>query len=78
MKDAFDRLLNIFVDHASGEAMSLMPGHSYFLEQDTDRAKLALQTELQPLLTEYLAQGYVAGFAGEIAGYLQWIDAQTS
>ena len=31
------------------------------------------QVNLVPLLTEYLAQGYVSGFAEEIRSYLQWL-----
>ncbi len=78
MKEAFDRLLGIFVDHASDEALMLMPGHSYFLESQEPQAKTRLRTELQPLLNEYLSQGYVSGFAGEIASYLQWLEAKTA
>jgi 5-methylcytosine-specific restriction protein B len=78
MHEAFASLLAIFIDHASDDAMMLMPGHSYFLESDETRAKTTLRSEIQPLLNEYLVQGYVAGFAGEISGYLQWLDARTA
>jgi 5-methylcytosine-specific restriction protein B len=72
---AFKELLSIFVEHAPDEALALMPGHSYFLGLDTAKARINLQTNLGPLLQEYLAQGYVGGFAEPIRGYLQWLDS---
>jgi len=72
---AFKRLISIFVEHASEEALALAPGHSYFLEKDESRLPERLRTELAPLLREYLAQGYVTGFAEEIRSYLQWLDS---
>ncbi len=75
MQKAFEDLLDIFVDHATEETFKLMPGHSYFLEQDEARAKRSLKVNLAPLLEEYLAQGYVGGFAEPIRGYLQWVRA---
>jgi 5-methylcytosine-specific restriction protein B len=62
-------LLRLFIEHAGSEAVSLMPGHSYFLASD-ERADAALQTQLRPLLEEYLAQGYVAGFASEVRAFI--------
>jgi 5-methylcytosine-specific restriction protein B len=73
MKEAFQRLLSIFVEHASDDAFSLIPGHSYFLEKDDERAKQSLKVNLAPLLDEYLAQGYVSGFAEPVRSYLQWL-----
>ena len=75
MKQAFRRLLSIFVEHASPEALALVPGHSYFLEADDPQSKNNLQVTLAPLLEEYLAQGYVSGFAEPIRSYLQWLRA---
>lgn len=75
MQEAFTKLLSIFVEHATEGAFSLVPGHSYFLEQDTDRARQGLKVNLKPLLDEYLAQGYVTGFAEPIRSYLQWLDS---
>ena len=72
---AFKELLSIFVEHAPDDALPLMPGHSYFLGKDEKRARVDLQTNLGPLLQEYLAQGYVTGFAEPIRGYLQWLDS---
>jgi 5-methylcytosine-specific restriction protein B len=71
MQQAFKDLVSVFVEHATEDAFPLVPGHSYFLESDDARAKQSLQVNLAPLLEEYLAQGYVGGFAEPIRGYLQ-------
>ncbi|MBN2246428.1 MAG: AAA family ATPase [Candidatus Aminicenantes bacterium] len=75
MQKAFRDILSIFVEYASEEAFNLVPGHAYFLEQDEGRAKTALKINLAPLLEEYLAQGYVAGFSDPIRAYIQWINS---
>jgi len=72
---AFKELVSIFVEHAPDEALALVPGHSYFLESDEARARVDLRTSLAPLLGEYLAQGYVSGFAESIRGYMQWLES---
>jgi len=74
MRDAFRRIVSIFIEHASEDAFPLVPGHSYFLESDEAAAKESLKVNLGPLLEEYLAQGYVAGFAEQIRTYLQWLQ----
>jgi len=71
MREAFERLLSIFVDHATEDAMELLPGHSYFLESNEQKARRRLQTTLRPLLEDYLAQGYVSSFAEAVRSYLQ-------
>ncbi len=73
--EAFRRLLSIFVLHASDDSLPLVPGHSYFLAREDNEAKTLLQTALAPLLREYLAQGYVTGFAEDIRSYLQWLES---
>jgi 5-methylcytosine-specific restriction enzyme B len=73
-QQAFERLTAIFVEHAPDDALALVPGHSYFLTSDESEAKINLQTNLAPLLTEYLAQGYVSGFAEPVRSYLQWLQ----
>jgi 5-methylcytosine-specific restriction protein B len=75
MERAFMDLTTIFVEHASRDAFDLVPGHSYYLERDERVAKRRLQTTLAPLLEEYLAQGYVAGFSEPIRSYLQWLES---
>lgn len=72
---AFQELVSIFVEHAPDDALALVPGHSYFLEKDDARARVNLRTSLAPLLSEYLAQGYVSGFAESIRGYMQWLES---
>jgi 5-methylcytosine-specific restriction protein B len=74
-KEAFRQLLSIFVEHATEEAMDLVPGHSYFLESDEHKARRRLQTTLKPLLEDYLVQGYVSSFAEAVRAYLQWLDS---
>lgn len=71
MQRAFHDLLTIFLEHATDDAFALMPGHSYFFGTD-EEAPSRLRTEVVPLLREYLAQGYVGGFADEIRA---WLDA---
>ncbi|MFN3322249.1 MAG: hypothetical protein ACK5AZ_02030 [Bryobacteraceae bacterium] len=71
MRGMFRNLLSLFVEHATDDAFQLVPGHSYFLEADEERARDSLRTNLAPLLEEYLAQGYVGGFAEPIRGHLQ-------
>ena len=73
MQTAFQNLVSVFVEHASEDAFNLVPGHSYFLESDDKKARTSLKVNLAPLLEEYLAQGYVGGFAEPIRGYLQWV-----
>jgi len=74
-KRAFQELVSTFIEHATDEALPLVPGHSYFLGSDEERARTNLKTSLVPLLTEYLAQGYVSGFAEPIRAYLQWLES---
>jgi 5-methylcytosine-specific restriction enzyme B len=72
---AFLELVSTFIEHATDDAFPLVPGHSYFLGKDEERARTNLKTSLVPLLTEYLAQGYVSGFAEPIRAYLQWLES---
>jgi 5-methylcytosine-specific restriction protein B len=74
MRDAFARLLSVFLEEANDDAFSLLPGHAYFLDAGAD-AEALLRSGLKPLLREYLLQGYVAGFADEIRAFLDWLDA---
>ena len=69
---AFVDLLSIFIEHAGDDALSLTPGHAYFLGSDAD-APSRLASSVRPLLEEYLAQGYVAGFADEVRAYIDRI-----
>lgn len=75
MQEAFRGILQIFIEHAGDDAFNLVPGHAYFLEKDESQARRSLQVNLAPLLEEYLAQGYVGGFAEPIRSYLQWLQS---
>lgn len=75
MQEMFKALVDIFTEYATDDAFALMPGHSYFLVKDDDAARRALKVTVAPLLREYLAQGYVSGFAEPIRAYLQRIDS---
>lgn len=74
MQKAFNELLSIFVEHATDDALNLLPGHSYFLEKDDNKATESLKVNLLPLLEEYVAEGYLSGFADAIRAYCQWIE----
>lgn len=75
MVEKFQELLQIFVEHATDDGFHLLPGHSYFLAADDDAAgRQALKLHLLPLLAEYIAQGYVAGFEEEIRSYMQSLE----
>jgi 5-methylcytosine-specific restriction protein B len=75
MQEKFAQLLDLFVAHAGNDAFNLLPGHTYFMETDEAKARTKLQTELKPLLVEYLAQGHVSGFGDEIQAFIDNIDA---
>lgn len=74
IQEAFKKILSIFVEHAGEDAFNLVPGHSYFLEKDDQKASQHLKVNLSPLIEEYLAQGYVASFSEPIRTYLQWSE----
>jgi 5-methylcytosine-specific restriction protein B len=69
LQQRFHELLMLFIEHASEDAMPLVPGHAYFLGTDEEAAS-RLSTAVRPLLEEYLAQGYVAGFADEVRAFV--------
>lgn len=71
----FEKTISLFVEHATEDGMSLVPGHSYFLAGSDEEARWKLRWELLPLLSEYLAQGYVAGFAESVRALMQEIEA---
>jgi len=75
MTQKFRGLQTMFIDHAPDDAFPLLPGHSYFLAEDRPSAVRTLQSELVPLLEDYLRRGYVSGFEGEIQSYVQSIKS---
>lgn len=72
LQKSFHDVLSLFVEHASDDALPLVPGHAYFLGTDAE-ARSRMATGVRPLLEEYLAQGYVAGFADEVRAFLDRI-----
>lgn len=63
---AFDRLTDVFVEHASDDALALMPGHAYFLADDEGHFRKRVNFELIPLLDDYLRQGFLGSAATEL------------
>ncbi len=63
----FDRLQNLFVEHAPDDALDLMPGHAYFLAGDERQFGDRVRTQLLPLLDEYLRQGFLGGASAELS-----------
>ena len=65
----YDRICDVFVEHAPADALDLLPGHSYFLlkdgEGENDLEK-RLRYELLPLLDEYLREGYLGPATTEL------------
>jgi 5-methylcytosine-specific restriction protein B len=74
MREKFAQLLDLFISHAGDDAFNLLPGHAYFMEPDEGKVRTKLQTELKPLLLEYLAQGHVSGFGDEIHAFIDSLD----
>lgn len=63
---AFDRIADVFVEHASDEAFGLMPGHAYFLAPDRDAFRQRVRFEIIPLLDDYLRQGLMGAAGPEL------------
>jgi len=72
--DFFDRLADVFVEHASDEMLDLLPGHSYYLAQDEREFKNRMRYDLLPLLDEYLRQGLLGAMASELHSVRDEID----
>jgi 5-methylcytosine-specific restriction protein B len=63
---AFDQVAEVFVEHAPGDTMQLMPGHAYFLVKDERELRERLRYEIIPLLDEYLQQGLLGPASHEL------------
>ena len=74
-REAFTDLLDLFINEAPDQAMSLVPGHSYFLRSDDAEAQRFLRQNLLPLLSEYVEEGLVPGFEESIRTYVQRISS---
>jgi 5-methylcytosine-specific restriction protein B len=64
--DFYDRICDVFVEHAPNDALDLLPGQSYFLAKNEGGLKRRLRYELLPLLDEYLRMGYLGPAATEL------------
>jgi 5-methylcytosine-specific restriction enzyme B len=62
----FDRLADVFVEHAPDDALDLMPGHAYFIAKSDDELRSRFTYELLPLIDEYLRQGLAGPASGEL------------
>lgn len=72
--EMFDRLLNVFVEHAPDETLDLLPGHSYFLGASEAAVVERFRYELVPLLDEYLRQGFLGPATTELHAVRDAID----
>lgn len=57
--ELFDALVGVFLESAPDDALSLMPGHSYFIAKDDSELRDRLAYELIPLIDGYLRDGYL-------------------
>jgi 5-methylcytosine-specific restriction protein B len=71
---AFDWLTDVFVEFAPDEALTLMPGHSYFIAKTDDELRTRFRYELLPLIDEYLRQGFLAQATSELISVRDRID----
>jgi len=62
----FDMLSDVFVEHAPGDAMHLLPGHAYFLAKNDQEFGQRLRFEIIPLIDEYLQQGLLGPASAEL------------
>ena len=62
----FDRLYDVFIEHATDDALDLLPGHAYFLAQNEQELKARFKYELIPLLDEYLRLGLLGPASNEL------------
>lgn len=74
--DAFGRLLDIFAQYATDDALVLVPGHAYFLAGSETELKNRLKYELVPLILEYLREGRLGACESELRAYLEWLEME--
>ena len=70
----FDRLTDVFVDHAPLDALDLLPGHAYFLAETEDEMRERFRYELLPLIDEYLREGYLGPATTDLYAVRDQID----
>ncbi len=64
--DVFDQVADVFVEHAPADALSLMPGHAYYLAKGDAELDDRFRYDLIPLLDEYLQQGLLGPAGTEL------------
>jgi 5-methylcytosine-specific restriction protein B len=62
----FERIVDIFVEHASDDMLNLVPGHSYFLVDTDQQLRMRLRYDVLPLLDEYLRQGLLGAATSDL------------
>ena len=62
----FDALCDVFLEFAPDDALSLMPGHSYFIASSDQVLCDRMRFELLPLVDEYLREGYMGPATGAL------------
>lgn len=67
--EAFHAMERIFMQHAKDEELTLMPGQSYFLEDNGITFEERAKYELLPLIKEYLAEGRLTTAKDEFSKY---------
>lgn len=72
--EAFEKLLNIFIQFASDENLVLLPGHSYFLAENESELKNRFKYELIPLLQDYILDGRITAMNSHIQGFIDWLQ----
>lgn len=65
-RQVFDKLMDVFVEHASDEMLHLLPGHSYFLARDESHLRNRFRYDLLPLLDEYQRQGLLGSASSDL------------
>lgn len=70
----FDRLCDVFVEHAPQDALELLPGQAYFLAKSEDELRLRFRHELLPLLDEYLREGLLGPASSELWAVRDEVD----
>jgi len=70
----FDRLSDVFIEHAPDDALDLLPGHSYFLADSEAALRERFRYELLPLLDEYLRQGFLGAATTELHAVRDFVD----
>jgi 5-methylcytosine-specific restriction protein B len=70
----FDLVADVFVEHAPGEALDLLPGHAYFLAASEVEILERIRFELLPLLDDYLRQGVLGPASHELAAVRDRLD----